>query len=121
MASVAPRVTPPVKRLRVLFRQHPSRSNQDWADEWGVTRERVRQIRSELGLPPFSQIRRQISAENRERRRADEAMRRARLSDRLCPVCQGLVPVLRRLTCSPKCAHLYRTVWKYRAKRQDRD
>ena len=38
-------------RRRLLTRE-PETSNAEWARRWGMSRERVRQIRSQLGLSP---------------------------------------------------------------------
>ena len=111
------RKTPSVNIIRQQFRKHPVRSNQQWADEWGISRERVRQLRSELGLPPFSQIARQIRAEQRATRAAEESLRKSRLSDRVCPVDGALVPVSRDLTCSSGCAEVYRSTFTHRVSR----
>lgn len=45
------RKTPTSGRARKLFIRHPFRSNQDWAVYWGVSRERVRQMRAEAHVP----------------------------------------------------------------------
>ena len=111
------RKSPPVNDLPALFKKHPIRSNQEWADLWDISRERVRQLRKEVGLPPFSQIARQIRAEQKQLRAAEESARRSRLSDRVCPVDGSLVPVSRDLTCSPECAHTYRSTFTHRVDR----
>ena len=108
---------PPVKEQRAAFRQHPQRSNQEWATEWGISRERVRQLRKQLGLAPSSQIARQVRAEHKARQQAEKAIERARLSDRICPVDAAPVPVSRDLTCSAKCAATYRATFRYRVTR----
>jgi len=111
------RKAPPVNTLPGLFKKHPIRSNQEWAPEWGISRERVRQLRVELGLPPFSKIARQIRAEQRQLRAAEETARRSRLSVRVCPVDGSLVPVSRDLTCSSECAEVYRSTFVHRVQR----
>ena len=38
-------------KLEKLFLENPNKMLQEWADEWGVTHERVRQLRIESGVP----------------------------------------------------------------------
>lgn len=108
---------PPVNQQKAWFRQYPTRTNQDWATEWGISRERVRQLRKALGLAPSSQIRRLLRAEAKARADAQKAIDKARLSDRICPVDSAPVPVSRKLTCSSKCAGVYRSTFTYRVTR----
>ncbi len=105
------------KQLRVTFLEHPKRNNQDWANRWGITKERVRQLRKSLGLAPSSQILRQIRAEDKAKADAAKAVEAARLSDRICPVDGAPVPVRRDLTCSSDCAQRYRSTFIHRVKR----
>lgn len=44
------RKTPQPEEARTLFLQYPDKKLSDWADEWGITKERVRQIRHEAGV-----------------------------------------------------------------------
>ena len=117
MTQSSSRGAPPVKEQRLAFRAEPTKSNQDWATEWGISRERVRQLRKQLGLAPSSQIQRQIRAEEKARVDAAKAIDKARLSDRICPVDAAPVPVSRDLTCSSKCAGVYRSTFRYRVNR----
>ena len=45
------RKAPSLEEARELFSQNPNKMLQEWADEWGVTHERVRQLRIESGVP----------------------------------------------------------------------
>ena len=45
------RKAPSLDEARELFLENPNKMLQDWADEWGVTHERVRQLRIESGVP----------------------------------------------------------------------
>ncbi len=117
MNKSSSRGAPPVKEQRAAFRSEPSKTNQGWATEWGISRERVRQLRKALGLAPSSQIQRQIRAEKKARDDAAKAIDKARLSDRICPVDAAPVPVSRDLTCSSKCAGVYRSTFLYRVNR----
>ncbi len=111
------RCVPNVNGQRASFRQHPTRTNQEWADDWGVSREYVRRLRKALGFAPTSQILRQVRAEQRARAEAVKAIAAAQLSDRVCPVDGAPVPVSRKLTCSSECAGVYRSTFTYRVKR----
>ena len=44
------RKAPQPEEARKLFLTHPNKTLQDWADMWGTTAERVRQIRHESGV-----------------------------------------------------------------------
>ena len=44
------RKTPQPEEARKLFIAYPNKTLQEWADEWGSTAERVRQIRHEAGI-----------------------------------------------------------------------
>ena len=45
------RKAPSLEEARELFLEDPNKMLQQWADEWGVTHERVRQLRIESGVP----------------------------------------------------------------------
>lgn len=45
------RKAPSLEEARELFLADPNKMLQSWADEWGVTHERVRQLRIESGVP----------------------------------------------------------------------
>jgi len=45
------RKAPSLEEARELFLADPNKMLQTWADEWGVTHERVRQLRIESGVP----------------------------------------------------------------------
>ena len=45
------RKAPSLEEARELFLTDPNKMLQEWADEWGVTHERVRQLRIESGVP----------------------------------------------------------------------
>lgn len=45
------RKAPSLEEARELFLKDPNKMLQTWADEWGVTHERVRQLRIESGVP----------------------------------------------------------------------
>jgi hypothetical protein len=45
------RKAPSLEEARELFLADPNKMLQEWADEWGVTHERVRQLRIESGVP----------------------------------------------------------------------
>jgi len=45
------RKAPSLEEARELFLSDPNKMLQTWADEWGVTHERVRQLRIESGVP----------------------------------------------------------------------
>ncbi len=45
------RKAPSLEEARELFLADPNKMLQAWADEWGVTHERVRQLRIESGVP----------------------------------------------------------------------
>jgi len=45
------RKAPSLEEARELFLADPTKMLQTWADEWGVTHERVRQLRIESGVP----------------------------------------------------------------------
>jgi hypothetical protein len=45
------RKAPSLEEARDLFLADPNKMLQSWADEWGVTHERVRQLRIESGVP----------------------------------------------------------------------
>lgn len=45
------RKAPSLDEARELFLENPNKMLQEWADEWGVTHERVRQLRIESGVP----------------------------------------------------------------------
>lgn len=45
------RKAPSLEEAKELFLQDPNKMLQDWADEWGVSHERVRQLRIESGVP----------------------------------------------------------------------
>jgi len=45
------RKAPSLEEARELFLEDPNKMLQEWADEWGVTHERVRQLRIESGVP----------------------------------------------------------------------
>ena len=104
-------------QLRSAFKQHPKRNNQEWANLWGISKEAVRKLRKTRGLAPTSQILRQIRAEEHAKKNAAKAVEAALLSDRMCPVDGALVPVRRKLTCSSKCAQVYRSTFVHRVTR----
>ena len=45
------RKAPSLEEAREFFLADPNKMLQEWADEWGVTHERVRQLRIESGVP----------------------------------------------------------------------
>lgn len=45
------RKAPSLEEATELFAQDPDKMLQEWADEWGVTHERVRQLRIQSGVP----------------------------------------------------------------------
>ena len=113
MADVR-RKTPPVSVMRRDLNRNSRRPNSYFAKKWGVSRERVRQLRCRLGFPPSSVIQTAVRAEAQAKKAAERAKMEATLSDRLCPVDGKPVPMLRRTTCSSECAELYRGNSRYR-------
>ncbi len=108
------RKTPSVSVMRRDLGRNSRRPNSYFAKKWGVSRERVRQLRAQLGFPASSVIQTAVQTEMKATRAADRAKLEATLSDRFCPVCDSPVPVLRRTTCSTGCATLYRGNSRYR-------
>ena len=50
------KIAPTTEEAKELFKKHPSKKLKDWANEWGVSVERVRQIKVEAGIKPMSEI-----------------------------------------------------------------
>jgi hypothetical protein len=55
------RIAPTVEEARELFLEDPHKKLSDWADEWGVTDERVRQLREQAGVAPRSAFNSEIA------------------------------------------------------------
>ena len=111
------RKTPPVSVMRRDLNRNTRRPNSYFAKKWGVSRERVRQLRSRLGFPASSVIQAAVRDEAKATKAAERAKMEATLSDRICPVDGKPVPMLRRTTCSTECATLYRGNSRYRYKK----
>jgi len=50
------KVTPTIEEANKLFKSKPQYKLKDWAKEWGVSIERVRQIKEQAGIVPMSEI-----------------------------------------------------------------
>ena len=50
------KVTPTIEEAKLLFREKPQYKLKDWANEWGVSIERVRQIKNQAGIVPMSEV-----------------------------------------------------------------
>jgi len=50
------KVTPTIEEANQLFKDKPHYKLKDWAKEWGVSIERVRQIKEQAGIVPMSEI-----------------------------------------------------------------
>lgn len=100
--------------MRRAFLRDPSRPNTEWAREWGISRERVRQIREKLGLEPVSTYQAREREQIREQQEQERQKLEAAFSDRECPICGNKVPALRKRTCSSPCAQKWRGNSKYR-------
>ena len=50
------KVTPTIEEAKLLFREKPQYKLKDWAKEWGVSIERVRQIKEQAGIIPMSEV-----------------------------------------------------------------
>jgi len=50
------KVTPTIEEANKLFKDKPHYKLKDWANEWGVSIERVRQIKEQAGIVPMSEI-----------------------------------------------------------------
>lgn len=50
------KVTPTIEEAKQLFKDKPHYKLKDWAKEWGVSIERVRQIKEQAGIVPMSEI-----------------------------------------------------------------
>ncbi len=109
-----PRKTPANSAMRRAIRRNPRATNVEWAEKWGVSRERVRQIRIRLGLPASSIVQKELRKSRVKQKEAERMRREAVLSDRLCPVDGLPVPEIRLTTCSSVCAREYRSNSKYR-------
>jgi hypothetical protein len=100
--------------MRRAFSRFPAKANTEWAKEWGISRERVRQIRQNMGFPPVSRSQQEERDRLREEQEAERQARLERLTDRECPVCGSPVPEVRITTCSSPCASKWRGNSKYR-------
>ena len=50
------KVTPTIEEAKELFKSKPHYKLKDWSKEWGVSIERVRQIKNQAGIVPMSEI-----------------------------------------------------------------
>lgn len=110
------RRAPPDSEIKRLVKRYPFRSNQEWASEWGVSRERVRQLRARLGLQTASDALTERRALTQAKRAKDRERLERKIKPTPCPVCGGPVPGTRQTTCSPGCAKAYSGNSKYRYK-----
>lgn len=112
---------PSLEEIRRLMRRHPEVPNAEWARRWGISRERVRQLRLKLKLPASADLRQRAREKRRSEILVERELRRqimaAQTKPDPCPVCGGRVSGLRQVTCSPGCAERYAGNSKYRWRR----
>ncbi len=46
-----------------LFKKYPHKTLREWASEWGLSHERVRQLREQLNVPPRGSFNKEIAME----------------------------------------------------------
>jgi len=98
------RKMPPDEEVLAVMLEQPNAGNKELAEMWGVSRERVRTKREQLGLPPL-----------KEQRIANRLMAKARQEEfgtQTCIICHN--PMKREridrgwMTCSSRCSKRWR-------------
>jgi len=114
---------PPLKKIRYQLLRHPEITNAEWGRRWGISRERVRQLRVKLELPTSQSIQADLAVERQRQKEHEKRVREEVLGRQIrpdpCPVCGGKVTMLRKVTCSSGCARRYQANSKYRYRRVD--
>ncbi len=54
---------PSYEQMEWLFKKYPHKTLREWASEWGLSHERVRQLREQLNVPPRGSFNKEIAME----------------------------------------------------------
>jgi len=54
---------PSYEQMEWLFKKYPNKTLRQWGKEWGISYERVRQLKEQIGLPPRGSFDEQIAEE----------------------------------------------------------